>query len=104
MAIVNATDQTFEQEILKGVVLVDFWATWCGPCKMLAPVLEDLSEDLGDEVKIVKVDVDENQITASEHEVMSIPTLLLFVDGEVKARTGGYMPKELLQEFIDNNK
>lgn len=104
MAIVNATDQTFEQEILKGVVLVDFWATWCGPCKMLAPVLEDLSEDLGDEVKIVKVDVDENQITASEHEVISIPTLLLFVDGEVKARTGGYMPKELLQEFIDNNK
>lgn len=104
MAIVNATDQTFEQEILKGVVLVDFWATWCGPCKMLAPVLEDLSEDLGDEVKIVKVDVDENQITASEHEVMSIPTLLLFVDGEVRARTGGYMPKELLQEFIDNNK
>lgn len=104
MAIVNATDQTFEQEILKGVVLVDFWATWCGPCKMLAPVLEDLSEDLGDDVKIVKVDVDENQITASEHEVMSIPTLLLFVNGEVKARTGGYMPKELLQEFIDNNK
>lgn len=104
MAIVHATDQTFEREILHGVVLVDFWATWCGPCQMLAPVLDELGDELGDDVKIVKVNVDENQVTAAEHQIMSIPTLLLFVDGEVKARTGGFMPKELLQEFIENNK
>ncbi|MER1986685.1 MAG: thioredoxin [Solibacillus sp.] len=104
MAIVQATDQNFEREILDGVVLVDFFATWCGPCKMIAPVLEELAAEVGDDVKIVKVDVDESQITAAEYQIMSVPSLVLFVDGEVKARTGGFMPKELLQEFIDNNK
>lgn len=104
MAIVHATDQTFEQEILKGVSLVDFWAAWCGPCKMIAPVLEELAAEVGDDVKIVKVDVDENQVTAAEYQIMSIPSLLLFVDGEVKAKTAGFMPKEMLMEFINNNK
>ncbi|MER2107353.1 MAG: thioredoxin [Solibacillus sp.] len=104
MAIVQATDQNFEREILDGVVLVDFFATWCGPCKMIAPVLEELAAEVGDDVKIVKVDVDESQVTAAEYQIMSVPSLVLFVDGEVKARTGGFMPKELLQEFIDNNK
>lgn len=104
MAIIEVTDQTFEREILKGVVLVDFYATWCGPCKMLAPVLEELDAEIGQDIKIVKVDVDESQVTASEYQIMSVPTLLLFVDGEVKARAGGYMPKELLMEFIENNK
>lgn len=61
MAIVHATDQTFEKEILEGVVLVDFWAPWCGPCQMIAPVLEELDAEIGNEVKIVKVDVDENK-------------------------------------------
>lgn len=104
MAIVHATDQTFEQEILKGVSLVDFWAAWCGPCKMIAPVLEELAAEVGDDVKIVKVDVDENQVTAAEYQIMSIPSLLLFVDGEVKAKTAGFMPKEMLIEFINDNK
>lgn len=104
MAIKEVDDQTFERETLDGVVLVDFYATWCGPCKMLAPVLDELDAELGDTVKILKVDVDEAQVTASEHQIMSVPTLLLFVDGELKARAGGYMPKELLVEFIENNR
>lgn len=81
MAIIHVTDQTFERETLEGMVLVDFWATWCGPCQMLAPVLDELSNDVGDDVKIVKVDVDENQVTAAEYQVMSIPTLILMKDG-----------------------
>ncbi|MEK4700047.1 thioredoxin [Solibacillus sp. FSL R7-0668] len=104
MAIVHATDQTFEKEILEGAVLVDFWAPWCGPCQMIAPVLEQLDAEIGHEVKIVKVDVDENQVTAGQYGIMSIPSLLLFVDGEVKAKTAGFMPKEALIEFINDNK
>lgn len=100
MAIVHATDQTFEQEILNGVVLVDFWAAWCGPCKMIAPVLEELDAEIGNEVKIVKVDVDTNQVTAENYQIMSIPSLLVFKDGELKGKTGGFMPKEDLIDFI----
>ena len=100
MAIVHATDQTFEREILNGVVLVDFWAAWCGPCKMIAPVLEEVDAEIGNEVKIVKVDVDENRVTAEEYQIMSIPTLLLFKDGEVIAKTAGFRPKEDLIDFI----
>jgi len=100
MAIVHATDQTFDQEVLKGVVLVDFWAAWCSPCKMLAPILEEVDAEFGDEVKIVKVDVEENPVIAEEYAIMSIPSLLLFVDGELKAKTAGVMPKEDLIDFI----
>ena len=104
MAIVHGTDQTFGQEIANGVVLVDFWAAWCGPCKMIAPVLEELDAELNGDIKVVKVDVDNNQVTAAEHQIMSIPSLLLFVDGELKAKTAGFMPKEALIEFINDNK
>ncbi|WPK10724.1 thioredoxin [Lysinibacillus louembei] len=104
MAIIQATDQNFSQEIANGVVLVDFWATWCGPCKMIAPVLEELDAEIGNDVKIVKVDVDNNQATAAEYQIMSIPSLLLFVDGELKAKTAGFQPKEALIDFIDSNK
>lgn len=100
MAIVHATDQTFEQEILNGVVLVDFWAAWCGPCKMIAPVLEELDAEIGNEVKIVKVDVDTNQVTSENYQIMSIPSLLVFKDGELKGKTAGFMPKEDLINFI----
>ena len=73
----NATDQTFAKKHNEGVVLVDFWAPWCGPCKMIAPVLEELDGEIGDKAKIVKVDVDENQETAGKFGVMSIPTLVV---------------------------
>ena len=104
MAIVQGTDQNFSTEIEQGVVLVDFWAAWCGPCKMIAPVLEEVDAETGNEVKIVKVDVDNNQGTAADYQIMSIPSLLLFVDGELKAKTAGFMPKEALIDFINENK
>ena len=103
MAIVNATDQNFSEEVQDGVVLVDFWATWCGPCKMIAPVLEELDQDMGEQVKIVKLDVDENQETAQKYGVMSIPTLLLFKDGEQVDQALGFQPKEQLAEFVQKH-
>ncbi|APH04149.1 thioredoxin [Bacillus weihaiensis] len=103
MAITNVTDQTFSTETNEGVVLVDFWAPWCGPCKMIAPVLEELDTDMGDKVKIVKVDVDENQETAGKFGVMSIPTLLVLKDGEVVDKAVGYQPKEALAEVLNKH-
>lgn len=100
MTIINATDQTFYNDTKEGLVLVDFWATWCGPCKMLAPVLEELATEI--DVPIVKLEVEENPATASEYGIMSVPSLFLMKDGEVVAKTGGYQPKELLEEFINN--
>ncbi|MDQ0340762.1 thioredoxin 1 [Caldalkalibacillus uzonensis] len=101
MAIVNATDQNFKSEVENGTVLVDFWAPWCGPCKMIAPVLEELDQELGDKVKIVKVNVDENPETASQFGVMSIPTLLLFKDNEVVDKWVGFQPKDALLEKLN---
>jgi thioredoxin 1 len=100
MAITHATDQTFQEETGSGVVLVDFWAPWCGPCKMIAPVLEELDGEMGGSVKIVKVDVDENQGSASKFGVMSIPTLLVLKDGEVVDKVVGFQPKEALSELL----
>ncbi|WP_188206353.1 thioredoxin [Alkalibacillus aidingensis] len=103
MAIVNATDQNFNEETSEGLVLVDFWAPWCGPCKMIAPVLEELDADMGDKVKIVKVDVDENQETAQKFGVMSIPTLIVFKDGEQVDQAHGFQPKDALEQLINKN-
>ncbi len=100
MAIVKATDQTFSNETSSGTVLVDFWAPWCGPCKMIAPVLEELDTEIGDKVKIVKVDVDENPESAGKFGVMSIPTLLILKDGEVVDKVIGFQPKEALAERL----
>ena len=100
MAIVTASDQNFAQETNDGLALVDFWAPWCGPCKMIAPVLEEIDEEMNDDVKIVKLNVDENQETASKFGVMSIPTLLLFKNGEVVDQVVGFQPKEQLTEVI----
>jgi thioredoxin 1 len=103
MAITNVTDQTFSTETSEGVVLADFWAPWCGPCKMIAPVLEELDQELGEKVKIVKLDVDENQETAGKYGVMSIPTLLVFKNGEVVDKTVGFQPKEALAELLNKH-
>ncbi|RSL32220.1 thioredoxin [Salibacterium salarium] len=103
MAIVNVSDQSFAEETSEGVVLADFWATWCGPCKMIAPVLEEIDSEMGDQVKIAKLDVDENQETAGKYGVMSIPTLLMFKDGEVVEQIVGFQPKEQLVELINKH-
>jgi len=103
MAIADVNDQNFAQETAEGLVLVDFWAPWCGPCKMIAPVLEELDSDMGDKVKIVKLNVDDNQETAGQYGVMSIPTLLLMKDGNVVDQVVGFQPKEALEEIINKH-
>ena len=93
---------TFEAEVLKAQipVLVDFTASWCGPCKMLAPVVEALAEEWEGKIKVVKLDVDNDKDKASEYGIMSVPTLLLFVDGEKKERLTGFRPKrKLVKKF-----
>lgn len=103
MAILNVTDQTFVSETSNGVVLADFWAPWCGPCKMIAPVLEELDGELAGKIKIVKVDVDENQETAGKFGVMSIPTLLIMKNGDVVEQVVGFQPKEALSEIVNKH-
>ncbi|RCX19693.1 thioredoxin [Fontibacillus phaseoli] len=101
MAIVNVSDQTFNNEVEgQGTVLVDFWAPWCGPCKMIAPILEDLANEVGDSVKIAKVNVDENPESASRFGVMSIPTLIFFKDGQPVDKVVGLNSKENLKNLI----
>ncbi|MEW4354574.1 thioredoxin [Streptococcus pneumoniae] len=95
------TDANFVEETKEGLVLIDFWATWCGPCRMQAPILEQLSEEIHeDELKIFKMDVDENPNTAREYGIMSIPTLLFKKDGEVVKQVAGVHTKEQLKGFI----
>ncbi|MCH6267771.1 thioredoxin [Neobacillus citreus] len=103
MAIAHVTDQNFTAETGSGLVLVDFWAPWCGPCKMIAPVLEELDAEMGDKVKITKLDVDENPQTASNFGVMSIPTLLVLKNGEVVDKTVGFQPKEALAGLLQKH-
>ncbi|MGM8213308.1 thioredoxin [Virgibacillus sp. W0430] len=103
MAIVDVTDQDFAKETSEGLVLADFWAPWCGPCKMIAPVLEEIDGDMSDQVKIVKLNVDDNQETAGQYGVMSIPTLLLMKDGNVVDQVVGFQPKEALVELINKH-
>ena len=98
----KTTDATFEQDVLKaaGPVVVDFWAEWCGPCRMIAPALEEISKSLDGKVKIVKLNVDENPQTASKYGVMSIPTLMIFKNGEMASRQVGAAPKQKLEQWI----
>ncbi|MGI6125532.1 MAG: thioredoxin [Planifilum sp.] len=102
MAIVDVTDQNFSDEVKSGTVLVDFWAPWCGPCKMIAPVLEELDNEIGDKLKIAKLNVDNNPETAGRFGVMSIPTLMVFKDGEMVSKMVGFQPKEQLREWLDS--
>jgi len=103
MAITDVNDKNFSSETGEGLVLVDFWAPWCGPCKMIAPVLEELDGELSDTVKIVKLNVDDNQETAGKYGVMSIPTLLLLKDGNVVDQVVGFQPKEALAELVNKH-
>ncbi|CXK03239.1 TPA: thioredoxin [Staphylococcus aureus] len=103
MAIVKVTDADFDSKVESGVQLVDFWATWCGPCKMIAPVLEELAADYEDKADILKLDVDENPSTAAKYEVMSIPTLIVFKDGQPVDKVVGFQPKENLAEVLDKH-
>lgn len=103
--IVTVTDQNWEQEVLKSdqPVLVDFWAQWCGPCRMVAPVLEQLAGEMEGKVRIAKLDVDSNQQTAYKFQVSSIPTFILFKDGQMADRMMGAMPKSAFENFINRN-
>ena len=98
----KVTDATFEKDVLKasGPVVVDFWAEWCGPCRMIAPALEEISTSLNGKVKIVKLNVDENPQTAAKYGIQSIPTLMIFKGGQMSSRQIGAAPKQKLEQWI----
>ena len=102
MAELTITQQNFEQEVLlaKEPVLVDFWATWCGPCRMLAPVIEEIANEYARKVKVGKVNVDDERELALEYGVSSIPTVMVFQNGEVKETSVGYRPKEEIEQLL----
>ena len=105
MSLTHTTDKTFDQDVLQSdvPVLLDFWAEWCGPCKMIGPLLGELSEEYANKMKVVKLNVDENSNTAIQYSVRSIPTLILFKDGQVQAQHIGAAAKGQLKQFIDSN-
>ncbi|MDR6292614.1 MULTISPECIES: thioredoxin TrxA [Inquilinus] len=99
------SDNSFETDVLNasGPVLVDFWAEWCGPCKMIAPALEEISAELGQKVSVVKLNIDENPMTPPKYGVRGIPTLMLFKDGQVAATKIGAVPKGALFNWVESN-
>lgn len=103
--IVHVTDDTFESEVLKAEqpVLVDYWAEWCGPCRMIGPILDDLAVEYRDRIKICKLNVDENQNTPPKYGIRGIPTLMLFRNGNVEATKVGAQSKSQLAAFLDSN-
>ena len=103
MAIKTVTDTSFEQDVLgaPGPVLVDFWAEWCGPCRMIAPALEELSDELGDRVTIAKLNIDESPVAPTKYGVRGIPTMILFKNGEPAATKVGAEPKGRIQAWLE---
>jgi len=103
--ITNITDDSFESEVLNSniPVLVDFWAEWCGPCKMIAPILEEIAQDYADKIKVVKLNIDDNNATPQLYSVRGIPTLTLFKDAEPVATKVGAISKAQLTAFLDSN-
>lgn len=103
--ITTVSSESWEDDVLNSdrPVLVDFWAAWCGPCKMVAPVLDELAGEMGDKVRVAKLNVDENQEIALKYGVRGIPTFILFKDGEVADRMTGAMPKSAFEELIERN-
>jgi thioredoxin 1 len=101
--VAEVTDSNFQAEVLESEVpvLVDFWAPWCGPCRMVAPVVEEIAEERGDQLKVVKLNIDENQDTAIQFNVLSIPTLILFRNGEVAKTVIGAYPKRRLEAELE---
>ncbi len=100
---INITDDSFETEVLQSdkLVLVDFWATWCGPCKMIAPILEEIASEMSDRVKVTKMDVDSNKVVAGKFNIMSIPSLLFFKNGKMVDQIIGAVPKAQLISRLD---
>ena len=103
--IVYLSDASFEEEVLKaqGPVLVDYWAEWCGPCKMIAPILDEIAAEYAGKLKVTKLNIDENPTTPPKFGIRGIPTLMLFVNGEVKATKVGALSKSQLAAFLDTN-
>jgi thioredoxin 1 len=104
-AIQEVTDSTFEQAVLKSdqPVVVDFWATWCGPCKALGPVVDEVAQSYSGKAKVFKMDVDRNSATPMRYGVRGIPTLLIFKDGKVQEQIVGYVPKDTIQKALDKH-
>ena len=105
MASIKINDKSFEKDVLNSdsLTLVDFWAEWCGPCKMIGPALEEISDEMKEYVRITKINIDENPVTPQKYGVRGIPTLLLFKNGEVVAEKVGALPKNQLSEWISEN-
>jgi len=104
-SIVEVTDANFDADVLKSdkPVLIDFWATWCGPCRAIAPIVDELATEYLGKVKVGKMDVDRNSATPMRYGVRGIPTLLVFKDGQVKEQIVGYVPKEQIQKALDKH-